>query len=1354
MSLRLPYPGLRPFRRDEADLFFGRDDAIDTMVQRLLATRFLGVLGASGSGKSSLVRTGLFEALEGGLSEGGSRWRIADCRPGGKPIANIAAALREASQKEEAFDDPSYLQTHLRRGPRAIVEWCAQGHIQPGWKLLILVDQFEELFNYSSVAAREDADAYAALLVESAKSEQAPIHVVVTMRSDYFGACGAHPALAEKISEGIFLTPRITRDGCRDAIVCPSAIVGFDIAAGLLNELLNDMERFAPFETAGLGQPTRLGRQADQLPLMQYVLNRMWLRAVPRATGRIALGLDDYRAIGGLEGVLDAHGEEVMARLAEDEAAIGRVFRALVRGSSVALATRDPHTIDEIAAIAALDPETVTRIVLAFGSDDCLFLRVERPVTGQSFVDLNHESLIRQWHRLSGWLLEESQAAETWRALSRETQFWKSEGEPEGALLSGLALARRREWWDAQQPNSAWTARYGDTDGASVEEVGAFLDRSEANRLEGEKVRARQRRRLRLAGSGGVAVILLLLSAAGAQQIRIAEAKLRDVERTETARKKEEGARAREREGLLRTARLYAQLSSETKSRQDAVIKAEKAKERALASEAKAVAAAASAIAERNRAQAAVLAATTANAAAFFALQTNFRQIREQQQRIGTSADAVAGQYAQLAEVSSAFRGGDPRQRGEFAAQLSLASAGAELDRMGERNAPPDHAARRAQELAQAARDLSSDPTIVARSLIVDGKAHEVDQRFAEAAAAYEQALERSTSLPEPASSDLTVEASAELATLAWRRGDLQRAQGFVDRCRQGVQKVRGTVLPDIFVHDGWDLRGKECERIGADVALARGDRDAAMASLRQLAGQPDENIDLQSRQLELKLKTITAGGRQSGEDEFEVSDELMNEARRHYAPNQRTEKYSNLYAGLLETNEDFDEAFIVRYPFLYDLKTTLGYLLDSEYLLRKMLGNAEPPSPHSVAAIGSRGDDEDPDNFGKAFEQIRRYYLMHDVLSRLEAAQAPVAPGLPPDAEPRAKLLQDIGQNLGGSFERTKAMLIAMAKRDNLLEDLALSDRTYILPGDSFYIERVKSHLGRFKRQCTEDEIKVPPAILTECMAAAEGANQALSPLFTNKTYRAIIQESGLPNAWLNGYDPVAYPIRGRPVRGRTDLSYEWNGKLILFSTPENLAAFGRAPARYAPQYSGYAADWMAVGARRPGDPRSYCVFEGRLFLLAEYENRKASWCATDTVAAADLAWPRLGQAGEAASADEPTFSSPVPGVSFRRSGLARVYEVGPGTPVLAPAAGRVSALLRIGPRNIVEIVHVDGTYSVLRLAKVEVSRGQMIAGGTRIGTAAEAAGSSPGTVTWELRRRTSARAWQAVPIDARIAP
>jgi len=218
---RAPYPGLRSFERNETHLFFGRDDCVDQMIARLAERRFLAVLGSSGTGKSSLVKTGLLSGLEMGLLPGaGSRWLIADFKPGGNPLRNLAYALLTAENTARKKPKPTDneiagLEARFKQqGPRELIKWCQEGHLADGTNLLVLVDQFEELFNYQSNDQREEGQALVSLLLESRwprgvaspRESGVPIYVVITMRSEYLGACTLLKGLAEAINEGTFLS--------------------------------------------------------------------------------------------------------------------------------------------------------------------------------------------------------------------------------------------------------------------------------------------------------------------------------------------------------------------------------------------------------------------------------------------------------------------------------------------------------------------------------------------------------------------------------------------------------------------------------------------------------------------------------------------------------------------------------------------------------------------------------------------------------------------------------------------------------------------------------------------------------------------------------------------------------------------------------------------------------------------------------------------------------------------------------------------------------------------------------------------------------------------------------------------
>jgi hypothetical protein len=519
---RPPYPGLRSFRREETDLFFGRDDCVEAMVGRLAATRFLAVLGSSGTGKSSLVKTGLLSGLEMGLLDGaGSRWQVVDFRPGGAPLRNLARRLLETERADAdetgvADMEVDLLLARLKRGPRALIEWCRDGHPAPGTNLLLLVDQFEELFRYQDYAGREEAEAFVALLLESRHPTEAaspraaefPIYVTITMRSEYLGACALIEGLAEAINEGTFLTPRMTRDQCREAIVGPALVCEVEIEPALVNRLLNDLANFAPWDDGGSEiQLDRQARRADQLPLLQYTLNRMWEEAKD-GSRPITLTVAEYEAIGGLSGALDKHANAILAGLARDlgpvrgPAVTGAVFRALTLGNSVADAVRRPTRFGELVAICGNDRSGVEAVVEAFRAPGCNFLTPEvdprKPkLDDAANVDVSHESLIRQWGRLSQWLEKEGRAAHEWRRLEEDAA--------RGELLSGQRLALAVAWHEGTaqagaaeageiSPNAAWARRYG----IDFERVNNFIAdsvRAQAERTAAEKAREAERAR-------------------------------------------------------------------------------------------------------------------------------------------------------------------------------------------------------------------------------------------------------------------------------------------------------------------------------------------------------------------------------------------------------------------------------------------------------------------------------------------------------------------------------------------------------------------------------------------------------------------------------------------------------------------------------------------------------------------------------------------------------------------------------------------------------------------------------------------------------------------------------------------
>ena len=442
-----PYPGLRPFLREESMVFFGRDQQIDEVLSRLKKRVFLAIVGSSGCGKSSLVRAGVLPALESGLmGELGSTWFVADIKPGDAPMTNLADALARCGVLGPLWTDSpeaaALLPAALRQSDLSLVKLIRLAELKPHSNLLILADQFEEIFRFQQQDPNE-ALAFVNLLLTSVQDKSTKIFVMLTMRTDFLGECTNFPGLPEMLNDSQYLCPRLTREQLAEAIQSPAEVFGAQVEPSLVNRLINDAEG-----------------NSDQLPLIQHVLSRIWNRLNGSSKARSAgllLRLDDYEQTGGLvrrsqglsstvgkgahgEGkpslassyesqtnALSQHLDEAHFSLADDSPASAdhgaghrpsrkqliaqMLFRSLaVRGASGAYVRR-PTKVKDVAEIAGCSVTDVITVVDVFRRKDRCFLTPGKPdsdalsagtsdLMPETMLDISHEALIRQWRRL------------------------------------------------------------------------------------------------------------------------------------------------------------------------------------------------------------------------------------------------------------------------------------------------------------------------------------------------------------------------------------------------------------------------------------------------------------------------------------------------------------------------------------------------------------------------------------------------------------------------------------------------------------------------------------------------------------------------------------------------------------------------------------------------------------------------------------------------------------------------------------------------------------------------------------------------------------------------------------------
>jgi energy-coupling factor transporter ATP-binding protein EcfA2 len=441
---RSPFPGLRSFLTSESHFFFGRENHTDALLRRLARGRFLAVVGASGGGKSSLVRAGLLPALyRGYLTASTTRWRIAVMRPGGAPLAALSHALAAQARLGTEADCLRLLQgTTL-----GLVDVAEGNELAPGENLLVVVDQFEELFRYAGGDGDfEEPRQFVSLLLNAVDRAAPAVYVVLTMRYDYLADCGQFPGLPEALNASQYLIPRLTRDERRAAIERPLQLVGKRIAPRLVQALLNEA-----------------GDDPYQLPVLQHTLMRTyncWLASGARGE----MDLDSYEAAGRIAGALDKHANEIQDGLdAGSRRLVEPVFRCLTVTDEAGRCVRRPSRFDTLCRVVGADADpagagAVAAVVRAYADPShSLLLLSAAKLEPATEIDISHESLIARWKRLEGWARAEARSAvwyrdvakATLRRQSREAGWWR------GPELKRVLDLRARERW-----NAAWAAQY------------------------------------------------------------------------------------------------------------------------------------------------------------------------------------------------------------------------------------------------------------------------------------------------------------------------------------------------------------------------------------------------------------------------------------------------------------------------------------------------------------------------------------------------------------------------------------------------------------------------------------------------------------------------------------------------------------------------------------------------------------------------------------------------------------------------------------------------------------------------------------------------------------------------------
>ena len=466
-----PYPGLRPFDEKEWMIFFGREKMIEDVIERLARQLLVFIHGASGSGKSSLVRAGVLPKLEDQHRCHGEEWHTFTIRPSGGPLWNLAQKFAEFEVRSDEFvrvervDEIERL-FDLRDATLASVAGQIQG--LAGKRLCILVDQFEELFRFEREINRDEAELFIDLLIgevnttsESDDDEFGPpappppvnerharVHIVVTMRSEFLGECTRFDGLAEAINRTQYLVPRMSHEALLRAIQRPSQIYGGEVTIELAERLIAEVR----------------GRE-DELPLIQHGLMLLWDTASAKSNEKIILDVGLLDKGVSLASLLSNHADEIMETVAPDlrrSRAVENLFRALIEQTPKKQAIRRPQQFKELAAISNIDAQELKTIIDAFRENGVSFLTPSQPteIKDETTIDTGHEALNRCWKKIAdqqdGWLTRETEDGKRWSLLLAEAKEFAINPK---RVLSHAKVRDVKHWFATKA--KPWCNRYG-----------------------------------------------------------------------------------------------------------------------------------------------------------------------------------------------------------------------------------------------------------------------------------------------------------------------------------------------------------------------------------------------------------------------------------------------------------------------------------------------------------------------------------------------------------------------------------------------------------------------------------------------------------------------------------------------------------------------------------------------------------------------------------------------------------------------------------------------------------------------------------------------------------------------------
>jgi pSer/pThr/pTyr-binding forkhead associated (FHA) protein len=425
--IRNPYKGLSSFQQADADIFFGREELVNLLLEKIKSgLRLIAVIGNSGSGKSSVVRAGLLPALGLNAIDGSKNWPLATFTPNTNPRESLIKALLPILNQDQR-DIRKHLSFDNENPARnldaldALVEQIVSGN---SGRLVLVIDQFEEIFTRRSSKDFSETKHFIDLLIYAVSKLGGNTQVIITFRADFYGSFSVFPELAKLIQANNILITDMQRDEIRQSISEPARVVGLDFEPGLVDTILEDTDT------------------SYSLPLLQYALQLLVDKRNPISN---QITLETYRRIGGVKNALAAYAEEFYEGLSLHEKTITReILLRLV--TYTGKNTKQTHRlqiqyeilIERLSQYPRPDIETVIEKLIAarlITSSREYLEDTKGQINTETWLSIGHEALLTTWKSFEDWQKSFMKDIEPIRQLEFEWKRWQDSGQSEKRLL-------------------------------------------------------------------------------------------------------------------------------------------------------------------------------------------------------------------------------------------------------------------------------------------------------------------------------------------------------------------------------------------------------------------------------------------------------------------------------------------------------------------------------------------------------------------------------------------------------------------------------------------------------------------------------------------------------------------------------------------------------------------------------------------------------------------------------------------------------------------------------------------------------------------------------------------------------